>query len=88
MMRVISGIYNRDDVRSKYKKGDRSKMYTYVPKNNKRGKVKRINPAQHAWEMEHGIGSYCTYADGSKFSDADVLKSLASTDPLILIMGV
>jgi hypothetical protein len=87
MMRVISRIYTRDDVRSKYTKGDRAKMYTYVPKNNKRGKVKRINPAQHVWEMEHGIGSYCTYVDGSKFSDADVLKSMASTDPLILIMG-
>lgn len=87
MIRVISGIYNRDDVRSSFKKGDRARSYTYVPKNSKPSKVKRINPLQHAWEMQHGIGSYCTYVDGSKFSDADVLKSMQSTDPLILIMG-
>jgi hypothetical protein len=87
MIRIVSGIYHRDDVRSKNTKGDRARSYTYVPKNSKPSKVKRINPAQHVWEMEHGIGSYCTYVDGTKFSDADVLKSMASTDPLILIMG-
>jgi hypothetical protein len=86
-MRVISGIYNRDDVRSSFKKGDRSKSYTYNLKNSKPSKVRHINPAQHAWEMQHGIGNYCTYVDGTKFSDDDVLKSMASTDPLILIMG-
>jgi hypothetical protein len=46
MIRIVSGIYHRDDVRSKNTKGDRARSYTYVPKNSKPSKVKRINPAQ------------------------------------------
>ena len=57
--RLIGSIYQRgDESAAHYTDTHKARRHwSFAPKNNKRGKAKRVNVWLHAYEMQHGIGS-------------------------------